>query len=71
MTATTANVVSLRMSPDQKKKLDGKLQEGAKKIAGAFERHYQRWYTESLAVIKQLMPDRLQEFRQLYHGSKG
>ena len=29
---------------------------------------YQSWYTESYAVIKQILPDRLTEFEQLYKG---
>ena len=33
-----------------------------------FEDNYQRWYSESLALLKQLMPDRLPEFVSLYHG---
>ena len=41
-------------------------QEAAKKISGCFERDYQRWYTESSVVIKQLIPDRFVEFGQLY-----
>ena len=30
------------------------------------ENCYQRWYTESFVVIKQLLPDRLTEFERLY-----
>jgi hypothetical protein len=40
----------------------------AKRIRGSLEKNYQRWYTEACAVIKQLLPDRLNEFKQLYHG---
>ena len=40
--------------------------ENAKKIKGCFESDYQRWYTESSVVIKQLIPDRFTEFEQLY-----
>ena len=32
------------------------------------EGSYQRWYTESFIVIKQLLPDRLKEFEYLYLG---
>jgi hypothetical protein len=32
--------------------------------------NYQRWYTKSLAVIKQLIPDRLDEFKELYKVEK-
>ena len=34
----------------------------------SLERNYQRWYTESSEAIKQLLPDRLPEFKQLYMG---
>ena len=33
-----------------------------------FEFFYQSWYTEARLVIKQLSPDRLEEFDQLYKG---
>ena len=32
------------------------------------EHYYQRWYTESSYVIRQLLPDRQSEFEQLYKG---
>ena len=32
------------------------------------ERDYQRWYTEACLVMKQLLPDRLEEFEQFYKG---
>lgn len=40
----------------------------AKKIKDTFESEYQRWYTESGVVIKQLIPDRFVEFEHLYKG---
>jgi len=49
-------------------KIDKKLKEAAVEFEGAFEREYQRWYTEASAVIRQLIPDRLAEFEQLYKG---
>lgn len=49
-----------KLSDDDKKNF--------KKFKGAFEKHYQRWYTESSAVIKQLIPDRSIEFDHLYKG---
>ena len=39
-----------------------------KKATVSLEGSYQRWYTESSVVIKQLLPDRLTEFEQLYMG---
>jgi hypothetical protein len=47
-------------------RLEAKYEEAAKKIKGSFEKNYQRWYTESHAVIKQLLSDRLAEFTNLY-----
>lgn len=32
------------------------------------EREYQMWYTEASSVIRQLVPDRLAEFQELYKG---
>jgi hypothetical protein len=40
----------------------------AEKVQGSFRRDYQNWYSEAHAVIKQLLPDRLLEFTQLYQG---
>lgn len=31
---------------------------------------YQRWYSEAMLVIKQLLPDRIDEFKRLYHDEK-
>ena len=40
----------------------------AKKLNGTFEAESQRWYSESLAVIRLLLPARLAEFEALYRG---
>jgi hypothetical protein len=37
-------------------------------VAGKFEKHFQGWYSEAYAVVKQLLPDRLTEFKELYQG---
>jgi len=47
-------------------KLEAKYEETTKTIERSFEKNYQKWYTESHAVIKQLLPDRLNEFVELY-----
>jgi hypothetical protein len=56
----------------QIKKRNGKLEEkyaqAAEKVRGSFKGNYQKWYTEACAVLKQLVPDRLEEFIHLYHG---
>lgn len=40
---------------------------GTTKDATNFKRDYQGWYTRALAVIKQLIPERLAEFTSLYY----
>lgn len=41
---------------------------GTTKNATNFKRDYQGWYTRALAVIKQLIPERLAEFTSLYYN---
>lgn len=53
---------------DDRGELSDTQKEVAKKIKGSFETYYQRWFTESCVVIKQLVPDRFVEFEQLYKG---
>jgi hypothetical protein len=53
---------------DEPEKLNKEILEAGARLKGHFEEKYQFWYTEALAVIKQLMPDRFLEFIQLYHG---
>lgn len=59
--------LSLRR-PAQGKTLTPELADLKKKLDGAFEREYQRWYTEASAVVRQIIPDRLTEFQQLYRS---
>jgi len=47
-------------------KLDKTEEEEQKKVPVVFETHYQRWYTEACTVIRQLLPQRLNEFEALY-----
>jgi len=61
--------LSFRCHDDQRD-LDEKHKDLAKKVKGSIEKDYQRWYTESCAVIKQFVPDRLVEFEQLYKGDE-
>jgi hypothetical protein len=53
---------------ETKRDLDKETEATAKAIKGTFEREYQKWYTESHAIIRQLIPDRLAEFEHLYKG---
>lgn len=49
------------------------MTEERRKIAGqhqgAFQTDYQKWYTEALPVVRQILPDRLVEFQELYKGA--
>jgi hypothetical protein len=49
-------------------RLTKEQEETAPKLNGRFEAEYQRWYSESLAVVRQLLPARLGEFESLYKG---
>lgn len=44
------------------------LLEKYEKVKDSFEEEYQGWYTEAGSVIRQLIPDRLTEFQELYKG---
>lgn len=48
---------------------DKKAKEYIKKIL-PFNKEYQNWYSESLVLIKQLLPDRLSDFIKLYEKPK-
>ena len=58
--------LTLRGLEKQGEKLDQSYQEVKKKVSGAFESKYQKWYTEAFAIIRQLLPDRLAEFEAFY-----
>lgn len=49
-----------KAKPDRKKLFE--------ELDGTFEREYQGWYTQAGALIRQLIPDRLAEFQELYKG---
>jgi hypothetical protein len=49
-----------KVKPEPKKLLE--------ELNGTFEREYQGWYTQAAALIRQLIPDRLAEFQELYKG---
>ena len=50
-------------------KLSIELTEKYEKVKNTFQENYQSWYTEAGAVIRQLIPDRLSEFQELYKGA--
>jgi hypothetical protein len=51
-------------------KLDKTLKEAKDKVKGAFKRNYQKWYTESCALIGQILPSRLAEFEAFYKADQ-
>jgi hypothetical protein len=52
------------LSPEQME--DPNYPELKKEFYGAFEKEYQRWYTEACAFIHQILPNRMEEFNKLY-----
>ena len=51
-------------------KITGKKLVEWKKNIPSFEAKYQTWYSEARAIIKQLLPDRLDDFVKLYEKAK-
>ncbi len=58
----------LLRNPKNREKLSKEQEERLQQMQGNMEKDYQSWYTESYLVIKQLLPDRLEEFEHLYKG---
>lgn len=68
------NAMQLKCYPEEftklyKKALKEKYQDYIKTIP-EFSIEYQKWYSEAHAVIKQLIPDRLTDFKRLYEKPK-
>lgn len=53
-----------------KENLGDKYEEFRKKIP-SFKLKYQEWYSEAKVLIKQLLPDRLEDFVKAYEKPKG
>ncbi|WP_295706087.1 hypothetical protein [uncultured Brevundimonas sp.] len=54
--------------------IDHHGEEAGRKILkglGNFGDSYQKWYSEALAVVKQLLPERLEDFKAQYNRPKG
>lgn len=61
-------------APDQvkialKKQLKDKVEEFLKDLP-SFKEEYQRWYSEALALLRQLLPDRVLDFVRHYEKPK-
>ena len=52
-----------------KPKLNEKYDDYIKKLK-SFKQNYQKWYSESLVLIRQLLPDRIDDFVKLYEKPK-
>ncbi len=55
---------------DETAEIDEELRKGWKKTKGTFQRDYQKWYSESLSIMKQILPERLEEFTELYQPDR-
>ncbi|MGE4169135.1 MAG: HEPN domain-containing protein [Candidatus Margulisiibacteriota bacterium] len=51
-------------------KYENKSKKAQKKDLPSFQLNYERWYSVSMQVIKQLLPDRLNDFNRLYRDEK-
>lgn len=51
---------------EETSKQDDKIKEFIRKFDGRLEKDYQQWYTEANTVIRQIVPERLDEFEALY-----
>jgi hypothetical protein len=60
------NVDLTLRSLEKSGKLSKDLEEAKKKFDGTFENKYQRWYSETHSLIKQLLPERVVEFDSFY-----
>ena len=56
-------------STNERDPQERKNKQTSEQQAKSIEAHYQEWYTEAYALIKQVLPDRLNEFKELYMGS--
>ncbi len=54
----------------RQKKLTEKEAKESMKVYNIFADKYQHWYTESLELIRQILPNRMKEFESLYRPSE-
>lgn len=64
------NAMLYACHPEQVKKQLGEKADDFIKNLPKFEEIYQSWYSESLAIIRQLLPDRLGDFERLFAKPK-
>lgn len=68
--AISAECEPKRFAAEVSKKLGDKAESFLQALPD-FGDNYQRWYSESIVVIKSLLPDRLDDFVRLYEKPKG
>src|SRR5947209_9080295 len=77
--ASLFNAIQVECYPEEvEAEIERQLHKGAdpkrfqefKKPLPEFKQEYQGWYSESVAVIRQLLPDRLSDFIKLYEKPK-
>src|SRR5436305_980963 len=61
-------LLDIHMEASSAESLTSAQRQTLDQVKGSFQRNYQRWYTESCSVVKQLLPDRLPEIVRLYEG---
>ena len=64
------NAIQYECFPERFKEILGDEAEGFIKTLPKFKEEYQAWYSEAMAVIKQLLPDRLADFVRHYEKPK-
>jgi len=63
--------ISKEVVTKQIKNVHGKDAESYIKKLSNFNKEYERWYSESLALLRQLLPDRVENFISFYEKPKG
>lgn len=66
----TGDLLYLRTLLDQEYVSKDVLEKLKKKKLPEFDENYEKWYSESLAVIKQILPDRQEDFTKLYKDDR-
>jgi hypothetical protein len=56
--------------PNEVTKARGKEKDELKKLLPAFNENYQRWYSEALAMLSVVLPDRVADFKAYYQLPK-
>jgi hypothetical protein len=66
--AMKCGLIADYLPEERKRELGPEKMAEVEQLKVNFEENYQCWYSQSLVLLKQLLPDRLPEFVSLYHG---